>query len=103
MTSAISRMLECLELTNPECAMSKHEVAILEWIRNYDVAQTAEYQKNKDVGLITFGKYRNQSVKAVAGLDKGIEYLGWVSRQTWFSVEKFPVLYPKLIKAIKKT
>ena len=69
-----------------------------DWIEN----EQATYQKNKDSGLITFGKYRGQSVEQVAQLEKGLDYLGWVSRQSWFNDEKFPVLHAKVVETLKK-
>lgn len=70
-----------------------------EWIEN----EQANYKKNKDSGLITFGKYKGQSVEQVVQLDKGIDYLGWVSRQSWMTPEKFGSLYPKIKAALNNT
>jgi hypothetical protein len=70
-----------------------------EWIEN----EQANYKKNKDSGLITFGKYKGQSVEQVVQLDKGIDYLGWVSRQSWFNSEKFPTLHAKVTEALNTT
>ena len=67
-----------------------------EWIEN----EQSTYKKNKDSGLITFGKFKGQSVEQVAQLEKGIDYLGWVSRQSWFNSEKFPALHASVTEAL---
>lgn len=73
---------------------------MFKFVNEFIENEQATYKKNKDSGLITFGKYRNQSVEQVAQLDKGLDYLGWVSRQSWMTSEKFPSLYPKIQEAL---
>jgi hypothetical protein len=73
---------------------------VFKFVNNWIENEQKTYQKNKESGLLTFGKYRNQSVEKVAQLDKGLDYLGWVSRQSWMTSEKFPSLYPKIQEAL---
>ena len=101
--SAITRMLEQMEITHPVAKMTRPAKTIHEWIKAYAEKESAEYANNKDKGLISFGKYKGQSVEAVMGLDKGAEYLLWVQKQSWFTEDKFSVLYPKIVEALKKT
>ena len=100
--SAISRMLQQMEITHPTEKMTKQTKIIIDWIKAYAEKESAEYADNKDKGLISFGKYKGQSVEAVMGLDKGADYLGWVQKQSWFTEDKFSVLYPKIVEALKK-
>jgi hypothetical protein len=73
---------------------------IFKFVNDFIENEQKTYQKNRESGLLTFGKYRNQSVEQVAQLDKGLDYLGWVSRQSWMTSEKFPSLYPKIQEAL---
>ena len=100
--SAISRMMEELETVHPTAKMTKPTKLIIDWIKAYAEKESAEYADNKDKGLISFGKYKGQSVEAVMGLDKGADYIGWISRQSWMVEDKFPSLYPKIVEALKK-
>ena len=100
--SAITRMLNEMSTIYPLELLSKEEKSMLKWIKEYAEKKERQYKENKDSGKITFGKYKGQTVEAVAGLDKGIDYLVWVSRQTWMSSEKFPTLFDQIEKALKK-
>jgi hypothetical protein len=100
--SAITKMMEEMEAVHPTAKMGKPAKVIVEWIKAYAEAKSAEYNDNKDKGNITFGKYKGQSVEQVANLEKGLDYLGWVSRQTWMAEDKFPSLYPKIMATLKK-
>jgi len=95
-------MMEELEAVHPTSKMTKPTKVIIDWIKAYAEAKTVEYNDNKDKGLITFGRYKGQSVEAVMGLDKGTEYLQWVQKQSWFTQDKFSALFPKVMEALKK-
>ena len=82
---------------------SKGASEVLAFVRAYMAEEQAKYQTNKDNNAITFGKYKGQTPAQVAGLDKGLDYLGWISRQTWFSEDKFESLYPLVMDQLKKT
>ena len=73
---------------------------IFKFVNDFIENEQKTYQKNRDSGLITFGKYKGQSVEQIAQLDKGLDYLGWISRQSWFSADKFPSLYNKVTEAL---
>jgi len=100
--SAITQMLNELETIHPLEDVSDETQKVIQWITEYAEKRQKQYQDNKNSGKITFGKYKGQTVEAVAGLDKGIDYLGWVSRQTWMSSEKFPTLFAQIEAALKK-
>jgi len=100
--SAITKMMEEMEAVHPTAKMTKPTKVVIEWIKTYAEAKSAEYNKNKDSGALTFGKYRGQSVDQVANLEKGIEYLQWVQKQSWFTEDKFISLYPKVMEVLKK-
>ena len=92
------------EFMNEDGKMKKVTAAnvfkfVNEWIEN----EQANYKKNRDSGLITFGKYKGQSVEQVAQLEKGLDYLGWVSRQSWFNNEKFPALHAKVSEVLNNS
>ena len=95
-------MLQQMEITHPVAKMTRPAKTIHEWIKAYAEKESAEYNKNRDNGLISFGRYKGQSVEAVMGLDKGLEYLQWVQKQSWFTEDKFSSLYPKVMEVIKK-
>ena len=73
---------------------------MFKFVNDFIENEQANYKKNKESGLLTFGRYKGQSVEKVAQLDKGLDYLGWVSRQSWMTSEKFPSLYPKIQEAL---
>jgi hypothetical protein len=73
---------------------------VFKFVNDFIENEQANYKKNKDSGLITFGKFKGQSVEQVAQLDKGLDYLGWISRQSWFSADKFPALYTKVTETL---
>ena len=68
-------MLQQMEITHPVAKMTRPAKTIHEWIKAYAEKESAEYNKNRDNGLISFGRYKGQSVDQVANLDKGTEYL----------------------------
>ena len=61
--------------------------------KNLISEQTKQYKKNVQDGKISFGKYKGFSVKELSGLEKGLDYLGWLLKQQWFSEDKFGSLY----------
>ena len=99
---SLTTLLTDLELAHPYTGLSKPTKAVVDWLKTYVAEKNKEFASNRDEGKITFGKYRGQTVEQVAGLDKGLDYLGWVSRQTWMSADKFPALYVKITEALKK-
>jgi len=99
---SLSQLVTDLEIAHPSTRLSAQAKEIVDWITSYVNEKNKEYNANKDLGLITFGKFKGQSVKAVAGLEKGNEYLAWVSRQQWMTADKFPVLYPQLMAVLSK-
>ena len=66
---------------------------LMDTIKEYISEQTKEYKKNVQDGKISFGKYKGFSVKELSGLEKGLDYLGWLLKQNWFSEDKFGSLY----------
>jgi hypothetical protein len=74
---------------------------VFKFVNDFIEKEQSAYKKNTESGLITFGKYKGQSVEQVAQLDKGLDYLGWISRQSWFSADKFPALYTKVTETLK--
>ena len=66
---------------------------LMDNIKEYISEQNKEYKKNVQDGKIRFGKYKGFSVKELSTLEKGLDYLGWLLKQTWFSEDKFRSLY----------
>ena len=66
---------------------------LMDNIKEYILEQNKEYKKNVKDGKISFGKYKGFSVKELSGLEKGLDYLGWLLKQQWFSEDKFGSLY----------
>ena len=66
---------------------------LMDTIKEYILEQNKQYKKNVQDGKISFGKYKGFSVKELSGLEKGLDYLGWLLKQQWFSEDKFGSLY----------
>ena len=66
---------------------------LMDNIKEYILEQNKQYKKNVQDGKISFGKYKGFSVKELSGLEKGLDYLGWLLKQQWFSEDKFGSLY----------
>ena len=66
---------------------------LMDSIKEYILEQNKQYKKNVQDGKISFGKYKGFSVKELSGLEKGLDYLGWLLKQQWFSEDKFGSLY----------
>lgn len=64
----------------------------------YVQEERTQYKKNLQDGKITFGKYKNFSVKELSGLEKGLDYLRWLLKQQWFTEDKFESLYASIRK-----
>ena len=71
-------------------------------IEEYKAEEDEKYQKLKQEGKITFGKYKGYSVKEMTRTMKGKDYLRWLLQQTWFT-EKFTDLVEQIeAQGIKK-
>lgn len=83
---------------------STSTVTLMAFIDSYIDKEEAEYKKNKENNLITWGKYKGYSVKELALTDKGKSYLEWTLSQTWVSPDKFGWFIDecKALKIVKK-
>ena len=71
-------------------------------IEEYRKSEDAKYQKLKQEGKITFGKYRGYTVTEMTRTSKGKDYLRWLLQQGWFT-EKFTDLVEQIeAQGIKK-
>ena len=99
---SLTKLVEDLEAVHTYDGLADPAKAIVDWIRNYANEKNKEFLANRESGKITFGKYKGQTIEQVAKLDKGLDYLGWILRQTWFNSDKFPALYAQIKEVLKK-
>ena len=99
---SLTKMIEDLEAVHTYDGLADPARTIVDWLRNYVNEKTKEFKVNRESGKLTFGKYKGQTVGQVANLDKGLDYLGWILKQTWFSSDKFPSLHAQIKEVLKK-
>jgi len=100
---SLTKLIEDLEAVHTYNGLADPAKAVVDWIRNYVNEKNKEFTANRDSNKITFGKYKGQTVEQVAKLDKGLDYLSWILKQTWFSPDKFTNLHAQITEALKKT
>jgi uncharacterized protein (DUF3820 family) len=94
--SQIQKLLEHLNEKFPVISMTTGTELYSE-IEEYKKEEDAKYQKLKQEGKITFGRYKGYSVTEMTRTSKGKDYLRWLLQQGWFT-EKFV----DLVEAIEK-
>jgi len=104
MSSAITTMLEALDKAHPENGLSNESRSILSWIRQYNNELEQKYKENRQQNKdrIPFGKYKNNSIDAVLGMEKGSDYLAWLLRQSWFAQDNWSDLRGAIQEKLKK-
>ena len=64
-------------------------------IEDFKKDEDDKYQKLKQEGKITFGKYKGYTITEMQRTSKGKDYLRWLLQQTWFT-EKFTDLVEQI-------
>jgi len=99
--SQIQKLLEHLNQKFDDISMTTGS-ELYQSIEEYKKEQDTKYQKLKQEGKISFGKYKGYSIKEMTRTMKGKDYLRWLLQQTWFT-EKFTDLVEQIEKeGIKK-
>jgi uncharacterized protein (DUF3820 family) len=99
--SQIQKLLEHLNEKFPVISMTTGSELYSE-IEDFKKEEDAKYQKLKQEGKITFGKYKGYSVTEMTRTPKGKDYLRWLLQQGWFT-EKFTDLVEQIeAQGIKK-
>jgi hypothetical protein len=62
---------------------------INEFLNQYMEEQQKSYQKSKENREISWGKYKNYTVKQLSLTDIGKQYLLWSLQQNWMTEDKF--------------
>lgn len=68
------------------------------FIEDYAEKEQKQYQKNKENKALTFGKYKNYTVKELSLTMKGKDYLSWLLSQTWCTEDKFAYIHEECAK-----
>ena len=71
----------------PDIAVDNEE--IYNFVEKYMEEQQKSYQKSKENREISWGKYKNYTVKQLSLTDIGKQYLSWSLQQNWMTEDKF--------------
>ena len=71
----------------PDIAVDNEE--IYNFVEKYMEEQQKSYQKSKENREISWGKYKNYTVKQLSLTDIGKQYLLWSLQQNWMTEDKF--------------
>ena len=98
--SAVKRLREKL---SEECLIDANITSdkLLEIIDNFIDEEQKTYTANTQKGALTFGRYKGFLVSELSNKE-GRQYLDWLSRQSFFTPDKFGSLYDSVKQAVKK-
>ena len=71
----------------PDITVDNEE--IYNFVEKYMEEQQKSYQKSKENREISWGKYKNYTVKQLSLTDIGKQYLSWSLQQNWMTEYKF--------------
>ena len=71
----------------PDIAVENEE--IYNFMETYIEKEQQSYQKSKENREITWGKYKNYTVKQLSLTEIGKQYLAWSLQQNWMTEDKF--------------
>jgi hypothetical protein len=69
---------------------------VFKFLQDYIENEQKIYKANKKDGKLTFGKFKDLSIKEVASSEPGRKYLEWLMAQSWFTPDKFQEHYDEL-------
>ena len=92
--SQIQRLIENLGEKFEDISMVTGS-EIYQAVEDFKKDEDDKYQKLKQEGKITFGKYKGYTIAEMQRTSKGKDYLRWLLQQTWFT-EKFTDLVEQI-------
>ena len=97
--SALYKLQKAIHEQFPTLGIEGHDVtadALMSFIDDYAEIDRKQYLKNKGDGRLSFGKHKGFSVQELCANPKGLSYMNWLLRQSWFEESKYPEIFEQI-------